>query len=385
MRIALVHPDLSHKGGSESLAVWTASGLAKRGHDVRVFTAESRPELWPAFADVAALVERVPPLSGGQGDAQLADFPLVVTHGTDALAWAREAPGRRVFYCHEPSRKAWCEVTEAFLVEALGRDDVDRGHPALAQIERNLERQRVPFRGLRRRHRERALLRSADLALANSAYTARVAQRCWRRPFEVLEPGAPVPPVAPARPAAERRGLAVPASANLKKNLYGVLQTLAELARRGVDFEPVEIWGADSDAQRIRDRVAEAGLGDRVRLHGILDDAEAARRLAAARVCLYLPFCEPFGLVAVEALQAGTPLVASNHAGPAEIVEHCGAGVLVDPLRPDRVADALERLLSDGAAYDAELERTAKAAEIARDRYGLDRHVARLEALLGGL
>lgn len=71
---------------------------------------------------------------------------------------------------------------------------------------------------------------------------------------------------------------------------------------------------------------------------------------------------EAFGLVVVESLATGTPVVAANEAGPAEIVNGRGIGALFDDADPESVADALLRALelhSDAATADAARRRAA--------------------------
>ena len=66
---------------------------------------------------------------------------------------------------------------------------------------------------------------------------------------------------------------------------------------------------------------------------------------AGASVCCLPSFAEGFGLPALEALAAGTPVVTTAGTALAEVVGD--AAVLVPPGRPDRLADALRRVLDD--------------------------------------
>lgn len=59
---------------------------------------------------------------------------------------------------------------------------------------------------------------------------------------------------------------------------------------------------------------------------------------------------EPFGRVVVEAMAAGTPVIASAAAGPAEIIEHGVTGLLVDEDDVDAWASAIELLVTNGGA-----------------------------------
>jgi glycosyltransferase involved in cell wall biosynthesis len=87
-----------------------------------------------------------------------------------------------------------------------------------------------------------------------------------------------------------------------------------------------------------------------VRVLGLRDHAtvlEAARRSAVTVVPSLLP--EAFGLIALEAMAMGTPVVAARSGALPEIVEDGATGLLVPPGDVDALRDALERLLSDQA------------------------------------
>ena len=56
---------------------------------------------------------------------------------------------------------------------------------------------------------------------------------------------------------------------------------------------------------------------------------------------------EPFGLTLLEAAASGLPLVATENGGPVDIISNCENGILVDPLDPAAIADALLSLLTD--------------------------------------
>jgi starch synthase len=62
---------------------------------------------------------------------------------------------------------------------------------------------------------------------------------------------------------------------------------------------------------------------------------------------------EPFGLINLEAMACGTPVVASAVGGILEVVENGVTGLLVPPGRPDHLAQALNRVLADRALAQA--------------------------------
>jgi glycosyltransferase involved in cell wall biosynthesis len=113
---------------------------------------------------------------------------------------------------------------------------------------------------------------------------------------------------------------------------------------------------------------------------------EAPDGAAAIRDLDVLVHCadhEPFGLVLVEAMLAGVPIVASREGGPAEIVRDGVDGLLVDVERPREVAGAVAGLLADpgrraamGAAGRARALERFSAERMAADAWACVREVA---------
>lgn len=90
------------------------------------------------------------------------------------------------------------------------------------------------------------------------------------------------------------------------------------------------------------------GIGDRVRFLGERDDV--ARLLSAADIyCQPNTEAEPFGIVFVEALAAGLPVVSTDLGGPSEVVD-ARCGCLVPPSDVGALAATLERLVTGPAA-----------------------------------
>jgi glycogen(starch) synthase len=100
----------------------------------------------------------------------------------------------------------------------------------------------------------------------------------------------------------------------------------------------------------LRAHAQRRGLGDRVHLPGRLPDEQVAAVVASADVALVPSHYEPFGLVALEAMAAGTPVVATATGGLRDVVTDGVTGRLVPPGSPDALADAIDALLADPTA-----------------------------------
>lgn len=128
---------------------------------------------------------------------------------------------------------------------------------------------------------------------------------------------------------------------------------------------------------RLRPRID--ALGDRVRLLGVLTPGELAsfyRRLAV----LVLPSTnstESFGMVQVEAMLSGVPVVATDIPGVREPVRATGMGRLVPPKDARALADAITDVLRNRHRYAEACTRTELDA-----MFGIERAVQYYEALL---
>jgi glycosyltransferase involved in cell wall biosynthesis len=107
------------------------------------------------------------------------------------------------------------------------------------------------------------------------------------------------------------------------------------------------IAGQGEEETRLRERVAELGLQDRVELLGAVSDAELLDHYARCRAVFFAPWNEDYGFVTLEAFRSGKAVVTTTDSGgPAELVEHEVSG-LVCPPTAEAVAEALDRLAGD--------------------------------------
>jgi D-inositol-3-phosphate glycosyltransferase len=161
-----------------------------------------------------------------------------------------------------------------------------------------------------------------------------------------------------------------------RKGIGDVLQALAAVpgAELHVAGGPAAAeLSLDPEAQRLRALADELGVGDRLVLRGRVGREEMPALLRSADAVLCAPWYEPFGIVPLEAMASGVPVVATAVGGHLDSVVDGVTGLLVPPRDPSALAAALRELLADPARRAALGEAGARRA---RRLYGFDRIAA---------
>lgn len=122
-------------------------------------------------------------------------------------------------------------------------------------------------------------------------------------------------------------------------------------------------WLADQSGQRWR-----------INFTGFVSEEDLVALTKSADVMVVPSVYEPFGIVALEGMAAGVPVVASQVGGLAEVVEHDKTGVYVYSRSPDSIAWGVERVLSDQGYRDWLVK---NAYEAARSRFSWEAVAAR--------
>ncbi len=98
------------------------------------------------------------------------------------------------------------------------------------------------------------------------------------------------------------------------------------------------IAGGGPQAAALADHAAAQGLGDRVRLVGRISDDTRDRLYRVADAAVFPSLYEPFGIVALEAMAHGCPVVVARTGGLQGIVQPHETGILVEPGNTDSLA-----------------------------------------------
>jgi D-inositol-3-phosphate glycosyltransferase len=157
-----------------------------------------------------------------------------------------------------------------------------------------------------------------------------------------------------------------------RKGIGNVIEAIAAVPRAQLVIAggpPAALVDDDPEAARFASLAERLGVRDRVEIIGGVARERVPALLRSADVVACCPWYEPFGIVAVEAMACGVPVVASHVGGLAETVIDGVTGFHVPPRAPDRIATAIDTLLDDAPMR----RRMGKAGAQRARRYGWPR------------
>lgn len=356
-----------------------ATALAARGHQVEVFTRRDDPRL-PNCVPLAdgVLVRHLP--AGPPQPISKDELPPYLPEMTRALAAALRRGQHDVLHAHfwmsgqvclDAARSTDIPVLQTF--HALGV--VKKRHQG---AEDTSPPQRLDV--------ESRIARSVDRIVATCTDEMRelLAIGATRPAIDVVPCGVDITQFHPAAagPAPQRgyryRVLTLGRMVR-RKGIDDTVRAVAQLP----DTELLIAGGPsqkelrhDPEAQRLQALIDDLGVAGRVRLLGQVRRSEVPDLVRSSDVVACLPWYEPFGIVPLEAMACGVPVLGSAVGGLLDSVVDGVTGILIPARAPDIAAERLRDLLADEAG-----RRTMGEAGIRRveERFRWDRVAARTE------
>jgi len=402
MKIALVSPTFRIKGGVETTTLSLMEALMERGHGVKLFTSEISLQEFPAHLREATHELHAGGLFSTFLDWRRAGWKLrSLLEAFDCIHCQNHPTNVWLYYCfkkarnhppvllflHEPPAHLYGDMA---LKPSYGkkpryfkgriREEGWNVLPAMMQKSVFYSLRYLCPERLDRFHREidgRAV-HAADLLLTTSRYIQEKLKGIFGLSFEVCDQGIKVPAVIHAAPDPDgKEYLLTVGRLEPQKNTEMILQAMKILSDRGACLKvKLKIVGSGTEAVRLQQLCGELSLEDRVEFLGFVSRDMLWQLYAGAMAVITLPFNEPLGLVPIEAMLAGTPVIVAEEGGMKETVLHEDTGLSVDPRNPGKVAEAIERLYRD-----RDFRRTLAGAgrKHASARFSWDGFVTRME------
>lgn len=234
----------------------------------------------------------------------LSEFDIIISSSSaEAKAVRKTRPGQvHIAYIHTPIRYYWSHYEEFKKEFRFG-------------ILTPFIRPVIPFFVKRMKRKDLASIDGIDVLIANSTVTQERIKRYYKRPSTVIHPPIDVERFTPP-PKGERSGYILWGRHVPYKRFDLAIEACNKL---GADLT---IIGTGPDTARLK-KLA----GPTVRFLGRVSDRELVKQAQSAKAFLF-PNEEDFGISAVEALAAGTPVIAYAKGGALDIVQDGETGVL---------------------------------------------------------
>lgn len=333
-KIAIVCDFLTTMGGAENVVV----AMHEAFPDAPIYTAIYNDDKVPAFSKMdvrPSSLQRLPKrlrkyhklfptmASKAMKKLDLSEFDIILTSSylhANHLTKTRKDQ-KIISYCHTPARYYWSHY------------DLYRKDPGYGKLN-PLIRPLMPLMIPRQKKIDYEAAQNVDVFIANSSETARRIKQYYGRPSTIIHPPVDVKRFSPQRTRSDY-------FVTLGRQLPNKRFDLAVAAARELDV-PLKVFGNGPLHQKL---VNMAGpktkfFTDRF---GDASDAAVEQAMNSARGFLF-PSDEDFGIVAVEALAAGAPVVGYKNGGTLDIVEDNVSGVLFEKQTVDQVVAAIKRL-----------------------------------------
>jgi glycosyltransferase involved in cell wall biosynthesis len=361
-------------GGQNVHVAALALALGRRGVEVTVHTRRDDPDLPERGARAPGVTVRH--VAAGPPERLPKDHLL--PHMPEMAArlrrdWAQDPPD--LVHAH-----FWMSGVAALDAARPAGIPVVQTFHALGVVKRRHQRDADTSPGCRE-DLERRIMLEADrvVATASDEVFELVRQGADRHRISIVPCGVDTgrfTPDGPSAPRGDRHRVVTVARLVPRKGVDDVIRAVARLdgvellVAGGPEAASLE---ADPEAGRLRELARDLGCADRVTLLGGVprEDVPALLRSADAVVCV--PWYEPFGIVPLEAMACGVPVVAASVGGLVDSVVHGSTGLHVPPRDPAALAAALRDLLADPARRAA---LGAAGVRRARSRFCWDRVAA---------
>lgn len=156
-----------------------------------------------------------------------------------------------------------------------------------------------------------------------------------------------------------------------KKNQKLAIEALKELHGRGYKLNLI-LLGDGPQKQALEEKSYKEGIAEYVKFKGLVNHPE--EYLNDSFLYLHTAKYEPFGLVLLEAMACGLPVVSTNGGGNADLIKEGENGFLVSSFSAEELANKIELLLEDEKLYKEMSENACNFAQ----QFGMENYVDKL-------
>jgi glycosyltransferase involved in cell wall biosynthesis len=332
-KIAIVADWLTNMAGAENVVL----AMHEAFPNAPIYTSVFTPEVMPAFKNLdirTTWIQNFPKILRrfykwfpvirvwAFRSLDLSEFDIILISTSAESKHIRKTRANQVLiaYCHTPVRYYWSHYDEY------------RKNPGFGKFNW-LIRILIPIFIPSQRKLDYAAAQKIDVFIANSSEVQKRIQKYYNKPSTVIYPPVDVDRFTPAR---ERGDYYVALGRQVPYKRIDL--AVAAATKLGI---PLRVYGNGSEHQHIVN-IAGPTVQFFTERFGNASDAAVTIALNSAKGYIF-PAEEDFGIVEVEALAAGTPVIAYNKGGTLDIIQDGESGILFNSQTVDSVVSAIKR------------------------------------------
>lgn len=363
--IIYLHPHFTLPGGAGKFVLETGKLLKKRGYEIIVVSIKADDKIiinykkYIKFIDIGGSLSssiwfwllfpisyfKVARILNRQKDFIL--FPQVFPANWWGFIYKKFHPKiKLVWMCQEPSAfihsKRWIEALPSKLKINLAKIL----NPLLSSIDKSL----AP---------------NVDLVFANSNYTrdsARAIYHYAENKIETLYLGVDLSKYRPDKRIQRKNQIITVGRLTKFKEIDKIIEMIKALSNRKIVAKLV-IIGEGEEKKNLINLSRELKLSKKIKFTGQISDDDLIHYYQESKILILNSKQEPFGLVAVEAMATGTPVIVNSSGGVAEIVKSGETGFAIKPTNAEILQEKVKILLSNNKLF---FSMSKNAAEYAR-------------------
>ena len=355
MEIYFLHPKFNVLGGAEQVLLILCKELSLKGHVVKLITEEKYldPKINIPVPLIKLRTRNI--IALGNKKFQSRVFGQVIsnylTEGSILCAqnfpsswWMYEAIRSHnkistVLLCQEPSRLLYFHKTDQRLINSIQKNQFIV-NPMISEYVKKRLIKIDKKKSKKIRAYDKKIVENIGLVISNSKFTSQNIIDVWGIKPKICYPSTIYDLKNDCQNFTKRKGIVFFVTKIYTKNIFGVLDTISILVKQSTFNQPIHIIG-NIQTPKILSYIKKNQLNDFITVHGFVSDNKKNQILQSVRMCIYLPFDEPFGLVPIESLSCGTPVVVSNWGGFTEVINNGKTGIYVNPFNPQEVAEVI--------------------------------------------
>ncbi len=340
MNILYFHPHFTYPGGAGKFVLETGERLAKMGHNVTVLAQSGDPKIIKDYPDVKfkfiggplpntishwvrfpLLMKRIFKVTKDMDIDVI--FPQVFPANYWGFLYKREHPEIPcIWYCHEPS---------AFVHNYEIINGLDEPMKTLTLVSNPIMKQVDKY-----------IVNFADKVLTNSFFSSNNIKRIYNRDSIVVYPGVDISKFKPV----EKKENYIFSIGRLTKfkRMDLLLKSMVRLKDKNIHLY---IGGDGEEKNNLVSMSKELGIFDDVTFLGKVPESQLNSYYSKAKAVIFPTNGEPFGIVPIEAMASGTPVIAGINGGVVESVIDGVTGYLVDPADTDSLVMKIDEVVTN--------------------------------------